>query len=171
MHGKITADRIRTKGGWPKLKAKAAATRHLARYVLDLVQRFGTAEKQDRQMLALCQLLCQFYDLLQKESQFLSAEAKDSLPKIGQRLVGIYTALATVAKESGSKTWKLMPKLHLFLHLCEWQALSHGSPRYYWTYADEDLAGLMADVAASVHPRTMATSALFKWLHLAFQDE
>ena len=66
--------------------------------------------------------------------------------------------------------WKLMPKLHLFLHLCEWQALEQGNPRYYWTYADEDLQGTMAEVAESCHASTMTTNALFKWLHICFDD-
>ena len=29
VQGKLTIERVRTSGGWPKLKAKAAATRHL----------------------------------------------------------------------------------------------------------------------------------------------
>ena len=123
---------------------------------------------EGRQILGLCQLLVQFYDILESESQFMSPENKATLPKLGQRLVGLYTGLATAAKERGEKMWKLQPKLHLFLHLCEWQAIAQGNPRYYWTYPDEDLAGMMAEVASSCHPRTMATSALFKWLHLSF---
>ena len=87
---------------------------------------------------------------------------------MGQQFVGLYTALATEAAERGLKMWKVVPKLHMFQHLCEWQALSSGNPRFYWTYPDEDLAGIMADVAGSCHPRTMATTALFKWLHIAF---
>ena len=171
LKGKLTVERLRTKGQWPKLKAKAAATRHLARYALYLCETYGGADVEDRQMRALCQLLCEFYDIVQHESQFVSDSAKEALPKLGQRLVGIYTALATAAKEAKLKMWKLQPKLHLFLHLCEWQSVSHGNPRYYWTYADEDLAGLMAEIAKSVHPRTMCTSALFKWLWLSFGDE
>ena len=57
---------------------------------------------------------------------------------------------------------------HHFLHVCEWQAVEYANPRFYWTYADEDLAGTMAEVASSCHPTTMATSAMFKWLHIAF---
>ena len=171
VKGKVTVERVRTKGNWPKLKAKAAATRQLAAYVLLLAQTFGDGSRKEMQILGLCQLLVDFYRILESSSQFLSAEARDQLPKIGRRLVGIYTALATSAKEAGVKMWKLNPKLHLFLHLCEWQAVSHGNPRYYWTYADEDLAGKMAEVAASCHPKTMALNALFKWLHIAFDRD
>ena len=123
---------------------------------------------EGRRILGVCQLLLRFYTILDSESQFLSHGVKTELPTLGQRLVGLYTALATKAKDDGVKMWKLMPKLHLCLHLCEWQAITHGNPRFYWTYADEDLAGTMAEVAQSCHPRTMAASALFKWLHMAF---
>ena len=118
----------------------------------------------------MCQLLVKFYEILNSESQFFGPLTKQDLPKLGQSLVGLYSALATDTKEAGVKMWKMMPTLHLFQHLCEWQAVTHGNPRYYWCYADEDLAGLMAEVATSCHPRTMATSALFKWLHLSFHE-
>ena len=105
---------------------------------------------------------------LESESQFLSNAVRAEIPKVGQQLVGLYTALATQAQQGRVKMWKLNPKLHLFLHLCEWQAVSHGNPRYYWCYPDEDLAGIMADVAGSCHPMTMPVNTIFKWLHLSF---
>ena len=171
LQGKLTVERLRTKGDWPKLRAKAAATRHLARYALQLCHEFGRAAEEDRKMVAVCQLLVRFYEIMDSESQFLGAAAKRELPTLGMQLVGIYTDLATAAIKKKLKQWKLSPKLHLFQHLCEWQCLSHGNPRFYWTYSDEDLAGLMSEVAASVHPATMSTSAIFKWLHLAFALE
>ena len=170
IKGKLTVERVRTSGGWPKLKAKAAATRLLASYALSLVVQFGSDDKESKLILGVCQLLVRFYEILDVESQFLSPGVKQELPKLGQRLVGLYTSLATAAKAAGLKMWKLQPKLHLFQHLCEWQAITHGNPRYYWTYADEDLAGKMAEVSQSCHPRTLAASGLFKWLHTAFED-
>ena len=171
LAGKLTVERLRTNAQWPKLKAKAAATRHLAAYALHVVQEYGGASKSDRQMLALCRLLNRFYEIIAAESQFLSPAAREELPSLGQKLVGIYMALATEAHRKGEKFWKAMPKLHIFQHLCEWQALERGNPRYFWCYADEDLAGLMAEVAQSCHPRTMASSALFKWLHISFDED
>ena len=103
VQGKLTVERLRTQGNWPKLKAKAAATRHLATYALKLVQDFGGRSTEDRQMLAVCQLLVRFYELIDIESNFLSASARVELPQLGQRLVGIYTALATAAKDRGEK--------------------------------------------------------------------
>ena len=58
IKGKLTIDKIRTKNGWPKLSAKAAATRHLAHYALSLTIRFGTGSTHDRQRHAVVELLC-----------------------------------------------------------------------------------------------------------------
>ena len=66
------------------------------------------------------------------------------------------------------KMWKMNPKLHLFDHLCDYQAGEGLNPRSFWTYVDEDLVGLLVEVAESCHPVTTAPSALFKWLHVYF---
>ena len=46
-----------------------------------------------------------------------------------------------------SVLWKTMPKLNLLHHICEWQVPSVGNPVFCWAYADEDLEGLMIEVA------------------------
>ena len=78
----------------------------------------------------------------------------------------MYSQLSSEASDEGRKRWRFSPKHHLFLHLCEWQAIEIGNPRFYWTYADEDLVGKMIECARSCHPRTMAAIALYKWLCL-----
>ena len=167
VQGKLNIDRVRTSGGWPKLKAKAAATRHLAAYALFLVQVFGAEE--DKHVLALCTLLCEFYQILNDEPMYLGATAKARLPVLGQQLAVIYSKLAETSANARLRMWKMSPKLHLFVHLCEWQAMEWGNPRYFWCYADEDLVGILTEVAKSCHPSTLAVSALFKWLHVYFE--
>ena len=81
-----------------------------------------------------------------------------------------YTQVAAHYFNKGIRLFKTSPKLHLFAHLCEWQACEMGNPRYWWCYSDEDMVGLMVDVAESCHPVTLAVSALFKWLHLMYDD-
>ena len=172
LQGKLTVERLRASGKWPKLKAKAAATRHLAGYALSLALEFCcTTSQEDRAIVGVCQLLVQFYAILDSESQFLNPTAKMELPKLGQRLVGLYSFLAGAAAGQGDRMWKLSPKLHLFQHLCEWQSVEFGNPRYYWTYSDEDLAGSMAEVSETCHPATMSSTALFKWVHLFFSKD
>jgi hypothetical protein len=168
IQGALTLERIRPTGQWPKLKAKAAACRHMARFALWIVETYGTLD--DGLILHVIGLLVSFYDILESESQFLSESAKATLPKIGQRLAHAYGQLAKRALDAGQRLWKLSPKLHLAEHLLETQALSSGNPRWYWTYPDEDLVGLMIDIAEGCHANTMPFSVLFKWLHTMFDD-
>ena len=168
IQGKLTLDRIRPNGDWPKLKAKAAAVRHMARFCLWIVETHGTSD--DHLILQVIGLLVAFYDIMESESQFLSDHAKNTLPKIGQRLAYVYSQLAKQAFDAGQRLWKLSPKLHLTEHLLETQVLASGNPRWYWTYADEDLVGSMIDIAEGCHANTMPFSVIFKWLHTMFDD-
>ena len=50
----------------------------------------------------------------------------------------------------------------------EWHDFSDhpGNPRYWWCYSDEDLVGLLIDIAESCHVNTLAISTLYKWIWL-----
>ena len=60
LQGKVTLDRIRADGVWPKFRAKAAASRHLAKYALELVEQFMDGFDQDEGMHTVVRLLCRF---------------------------------------------------------------------------------------------------------------
>ena len=163
LQGKLTLERTRTSNNWPKLKANAAATRHLAEYALHLMEEFGRGDAYDNDMATVCKLLVRFYELLKTETMFVSANAKKEFPVLAQALTGIYQRLASSAFEHGQTLWKLSPKMHLFVHLCEVQAVLN--PRFFWTYGDEDLVGQIIDIAATCHPWTLPFTVLFKWCH------
>ena len=101
---------------------------------------------------------------------FLNEATKNIIPGLGRNLCVLYGQLSAEAFALGKKLWKFTPKFHLFLHLCEWQVPSLGNPRFWWTYSDEDLVGMLIEVAQTCHPSTMAQTALFKWLLLAFEE-
>ena len=111
LQGKLTVDRVKTSSGWPKLKAKAAATRHLAAYALNLAERFGTAD--DRRVVAACQLLCQFYHIISSESMFLNDDGKNKLPHVGRRLAVIYSASAEQAAIFARQDVEYVPEIAL----------------------------------------------------------
>ena len=56
----------------------------------------------------------------------------------------------------------------MFEHFCEDQTPKMGDLRFFWIYADEDLVGLIMDVAQSCHWFTLAVTVLFKYL--VFRD-
>ena len=173
--GPLTQERVRADGGWPKLRAKGANTRKLARYALHLMLEFGDVESLDDFREApgalatgVCQLLCELYDTLESECMFLSTAVRDRIPVLGNQLMGCYQQLTNMCFGAGQRRWKLSPKMHLFMHLCIYQAVYHGNPRYYTTYGDEDLVGILIGVASGVHPNTLAISVVTKWLHCVF---
>jgi hypothetical protein len=168
LQGELTEQRVRTSGKWPKLKAKAAHVRHLSRYALDIVLRFGARAVDQQLILSVIQMLVRFYEVLDAGSMFLDEQALAEIRTLGPGICKVYAELSSRALASKLKFWKMAPKFHIFCHLCEWQAAEWGNPRFYWTYADEDLVGLMIDIAQTCHPKTLAVNALFKWLHLVF---
>ena len=172
VQGKLTLERLRPKTQWPKLKAKGAATRYLIPYVLEMIKEHAS-EVGDDQIIAVVQLLQQFYIILENEGRFLSYTARRDLTKIGNDFGILYCALARRASEARVKLWKLSPKLHMFMHLCISLSDVAGcyiNPRHFWTYADEDLVGQLIEVAESCHATTVAVSALFKWCLLIFPE-
>ena len=169
IQGRLTVDRIRTSGQWPKLKSKAAPLRYLARFAAKLAKDFHDGTEHDDFKLALCTLLCRFYTIVESSSMFLSDAIKRELPEIGFKLGTFYAHLSAEAMEMGIKLWKFSPKVHLTMHLLEWQAPEFGNPRFWWCYADEDLVGLLIEVAEACHPRSMHFMALYKWLILFYE--
>ena len=170
MQGKLSLDRIKTSGGWPKLKAKAAATRHLAPFALGLAIEHDTGSPRDRRRVAVAQLLINCYNIIHDEGMFMSEAARRDLPEIGRRLCSIYGQLSAEASSAERKRWRFSPKHHLFQHLCEWQGPEDGNPRFFWVYFDEDLVGKIIEVAHSCHPLTMPQVSMFKW-GLFFADD
>ena len=171
IQGKLTIERLRTSAAWPKLKAKAAATRHLAEYILALMVQYSDESLHDQRALALCRVLVDFYKLMETESMFLRPEARSAIAVLGLRISVLYSGLASAAADSLERFWKMSPKIHMLIHVClnaSSREIGHINPRYFWTYQDEDLVGLLCEVAQSVHVCTLAVSTIFKWVCIAF---
>ena len=167
IKGKITPERLKNAAGFPKFKGKAAETRHLSGYLVDLASRHLDGSDHAATRLAIAQLLDRFYVVLKNNGMFLTPESESEIATIGKQLVILYNALSTAAAATQTKTWKFSPKFHMWLHLCEIQAGMY-NPRFFWTYADEDLVGQMLEVAQTCHASTLADTALYKYLLLHF---
>ena len=92
LQGKLTAERMRTSGGWPKLKANVAATPHLA----ELIRDFGGAEGW--KVVVVCQLLCRYYVFVVSPGPMsVSDEVKNELREMWRKFGSLYSALACEA--------------------------------------------------------------------------
>lgn len=170
LQGKLTWERLRTDSGYPKLKAKAAATRELMLFAIALCAEQNSGSTHDRIRLRLCQRMQRFYEIMSESTMFLGPAACDEISRVGQDVCRLYSALSREALNGDLKGWKMTPKFHLFMHLCCTQARLKGNPKYYTTYADEDMVGHMMEIASSCHVHTMHATAMYKWLLLVFDD-
>ena len=59
-----------------------------------------------------------------------------------------------------------IPKSHLMVHMIQNTAL-HGNPRFYWSFRNESLNGVVTKIARGAHRLTFMITVLnkFKWLH------
>ena len=118
LQGKLTEARVRTSSDWPKLKAKGAATRHLIDYTVHLAASRSDGSRHDRMRLAVCQLLKTFYDTCEREGRYLGDDAKATLRPLGKRFMRVYVNLSAEALAAGLRAWKIVPKFHVFEHIC-----------------------------------------------------
>ena len=112
LQGKLTLERVRATGDWPKLRAKAAQTRKLAVYALYLISTFGQpasldefTRNHDQLALGVAQLLVRFYEILDSESQFMRSAAADELANVGNTLGNLYSQLSSMSFRRGLRLW------------------------------------------------------------------
>ena len=161
LDGKLTYHRIKKSGDWPKFLGKAAHTRRLVYFCLELATRFDSGSEHDRMRRAAAIALAQILDIMDSEPRFLSAAARDKLVRLSKAFIGVWTKLSINSLARHERGWKMTPKFHLMQHILEHQ--SWINPRYTWVYADEDLQRILKAVALSCHVRNTPHMVLFKW--------
>ena len=168
IQGKIPYERVKASSDWPKFKAKAAATRHLAHYAEDLAREFSDGSVDDQKVVAVAAGLARMYTIMKEQPRFLSRSAKAELTRLSVAFMDVYSQLADAAVAAKVRMWKMSPKFHILQHICEHQ--SWFNPRMIWCYGDEDLQHLVKEVALSCHPTTTAHMTLYKWVVCNFTE-
>ena len=120
----------------PTLKGPAAVVRHLIPLLPILTAKYFSGGS-DQQVASdkLARFLAKVYTCM--ESNDVKA-----LPKAGAKVAGQYMALEAHAMRNGSHAFHIMPKLHMFQHICE----SGLPPKDFWCYHDESTGGLLAQL-------------------------
>ena len=120
-----------------KLRCNAACMRSMVPFLKDLAEELlGGGDPNHVALRICCQSLHECYMCLDERSFAHADVAKAESIKFALQWV----ALHRVWFPLDEKSFKLKPKLHLFLHIC-----SDGSrPRRYWAYRDEDYGGAVA---------------------------
>ena len=122
----------------PKLRGSAAQVRALVPCALKLSQEIlsrGTPV-EEAAIVGMVHL-DQCYKALSKDSIFHA----DILREHSRQFALQYTALEAAFEDP--KSWRIKPKLHLFLEL----AAEGSKPALFWTYRDEDFGGSVSKLA------------------------
>lgn len=124
----------------PKLRGKGAEVRGLVKFGVELAEAFlddnipleATAKQAAK-------LLSAMYDNLSHQ-HFNAQDMQDH----ARRFSLLQVALEDHSKRFGKPNlWKVLPKLHMMLHLAE----SGSCPADAWTYRDEDFGGAVGHIA------------------------
>ena len=83
----------------------------------------------------------------------------------------LYRQLRDEALNSGHEwSWRIKPKMHLWLEMAEFQGRESGNPRRFSAYQDEDFVGFIASIARSRGGRreiaTLASNVIKRLLRL-----
>ena len=127
----------------PRLRAKAAETRHLVPLLVQLCREnpgFLGRRPKSMYLTQACSEMLQFYKVMEEEPRNMSAQGLLLLRRHMTRFL-------TFWKSFGGH---LVFKHHMAWHLAE-RAASHGNPKCYWTYPDEGENRQMGTVAKSLH--------------------
>ena len=138
----------------PKLRSKAAESRGLVLFGLQIAQELLPNASFDKTVKAAAQELVHCYDCLRRETfnqQRLQAHI--------QRFLCLCTAL----EDKEQMAWVLKPKHHAFMEL----SLQVGNPALTWTYRDEDVGGFLAGLAklkgGSHNPKAVGNTVIQRW--------
>ena len=153
----LTIGMLRLRGGPPRLKVKAAEARDLLKICLKMLQMFFPPNSEHDQTRFRCvETLYWFYMEL---DAWDPATSPDRIASLARRHCLLYAQLS-FEQAPGSKTWRIFPKHHLFVHLAE---LATNNPRDDWAYADEAAIGVASTLAESVHPTHLQRMLVVRW--------
>jgi len=121
----------------PKLRAKAAEARHLVSFARQEAARcLSNGSDVERTAWQAAVHFENCYNCLKHFST-------DVLQLESTRFLLLYEALEQHAVATGSSTWRVKPKFHIWQELCN----IPDNPAINWVYRDEDFGGYVAQVA------------------------
>ena len=145
-------------GPSPSLQCPAATVRHLAPLMPILTAKhFAVGTDHEKACHSLAKFLAKVYSKVQANQ--ISGLAQNSAKVAAQ-----YMALEKEAlRGEDAINWHIMPKLHMFQHICE----CNFPAKYFWCYADETLGGHLSQLflrrGGKNNPGQNCARALEKW--------
>ena len=123
-----------------KLRCSAAKCRHLVPFVAQLARELcDMRDPVEEAIHRASHHLLEAYNALSSSAE----GGAGAMAEHGTKFALQYVALHDRLNHVDERTWKVKPKMHLFLHLC----LDGGDPAKHWCYRDEDFGGSVARCA------------------------
>ena len=146
--------------GVPRLRMKAAVTRHLLLVLLRMIEiHFPPRDDHDRRVYLCLRCLCLMYE------EFYSWSGKRSRQRareLYRRHFALYMSLARNRLVPGQPwlQWRPKPKHHATHHVFD----QTGNPAQFWNYGDESAIGWASNVAETVHVSVLPRALMQKFL-------
>ena len=156
---RITFPMIRQSGKSPKLRIKAAESRHMLPCIVYIMQHYFKMDSPHKQLRYNCiKAISDMYTHMRR-----SAEEFDGseVARLGRKHLLLYVelgkeTLGNLAHQgNGWVSWRWYPKHHLFSHCVEDQVRTSGSPAENWCCQDESAIGECVAVAENCHAATL----------------
>lgn len=145
---------------------KAANSRSIVPYILELATRLDTGSPETRHRRKVVEWLDRLYTVLYAADMFLSDDQKAEVGHCVSRISLHFTWLAQNAISQGRVAWNMTPKLHYMMHLPLQADLLN--PRFVQNYREESFVGRVAAIYRSCssgpHWATVQARALRKYL-------
>ena len=143
----------------PELQAKAAETIGLLPFAVELLERYANQfpGNQGHMLLASGKSALAVNDVIRTSDRVIPSAEQQSMMSWFLRHMSLY------AKAGGIVT----PKFHYMVH-CLQRISRRGNPRFYHTYRDESMNGVIARIAKCSHRLSFALVVLkkYKLLHI-----
>ena len=148
----------------PRMKMKAAEARYILPIAGHMLRNYFPVHSAHATMRLNC---TQALEKCYKELELWGPGSSEVLGREGRTFMILYGQLSEEAAATDPRglLWRLYPKLHLFLHVCE-QGVS---PTLTWNYADESAIGECARMAETCRPSSLGTTIIRKYRAFEFQ--
>ena len=144
----IVGDALKPDSNWPKLKAKAAETRHLIPILCQIAEDLNDGSSHAKHRYETLKQATNLQKIIELEGMFMSQTAQECLVSSSKAFLVHYSCLKVWANENNFVGYHVVPKFHMGLVHLPTQA-SFLNPRFFWTYKAEDWVGRNALIAHS----------------------
>lgn len=151
---------------YPEHAAKAYNSRVVTSYLAHVSGVWAAATQAPEDCLvATCMFaLASWFDHVEQAGRYLSQHEATQIHALGLLFLRTYKRLGGAAIRAGKLRWPIRPKFHAFQHLNIDMLNERYNCRFYHSFCDESMVGVMKRLARTCNVFTLERSTLRKYL-------